>query len=141
MLAHRWKLDRVARPILCGIGLALILVAQRAVASGQNDQAVDREFSIIGHINDIHDYRFGNSIPGPTLAVKEGESVRIILSVPDGDIAHALYIDELEVFSPTVHPGATVVIEFVATKTGEFIYYCPLPSHQTLGMEGKFLVE
>ena len=118
----------MTRLFLCGIALGLILVAQRGVALGQNEQAAVRQFSIIGHMRDIDDYRFNNSIPGPTLTVKEGDKVRIVFSVPDEDIAHALYIDELEVFSPTVHPGASAIIEFVADQKGEFIYYCPLPS-------------
>ncbi len=99
-----------------------------------------KEFSIFGAIRDVTDYQFNDSVPGPTIAVEEGDMVRIVYSVPEKDIAHALVIDEFGVSSPTVSAGETTIIEFVADRTGEFHYYCPLPSHRTLGMEGKFVV-
>ncbi len=124
------------------IAFGLTFVAKGAMSKGQNEkQASVKEFSIVGHIMDVTDYRFNDSVPGPTLKVEEGDRVRIIFSVPEGDIAHALYINEFDVKSPTVNPGRSKIIEFVANQKGEFIYYCPLPSHQTLGMEGKFVVE
>ena len=66
--------------------------------------------------------------------------VRIVFSVPEKDIAHALAISEVGVSSPTVGAGESTIIEFVADRTGEFHYFCPLPSHRTLGMEGKLVV-
>ena len=99
-----------------------------------------KEFSIFGAIRDVTDYRFSDSIPGPNLAVEEGDMVRIVFSVPEKDIAHALAITEFGVGSPTVGAGESTVIEFIADRTGEFHYFCPLPSHRTLGMEGKFVV-
>ncbi len=99
-----------------------------------------KEFSIFGAIRDVTDYRFGDSVPGPTIAVEEGDMVRIVFSVPEKDIAHALAINEFAVSSPTVGAGESTIIEFVADRTGEFHYFCPLPSHRTLGMEGKFVV-
>jgi len=100
-----------------------------------------KEFSIFGAIRDVTDYRFNDSVPGPTIAVEEGDMVRIVFSVPEKDIAHALVIDEFGVSSPTVGPGESTIIEFVADRTAEFYYYCPLPSHRTLGMEGKLVVK
>ncbi len=100
-----------------------------------------KEFEIIGHIRDVTDYRFNGTIPGPTLSAKEGDLVRVFLSVPENDIAHAFAIDEFGVSSRTIHRGESTVIEFVANQAGEFYYYCPLPSHRTLGMEGRFVVE
>ena len=99
-----------------------------------------KEFSIFGAIRDVTDYRFSDSVPGPTIAVEEGDMVRIVFSVPEKDIAHALVISEVGVNSPTVGAGESTIIEFVADRTGEFHYFCPLPSHRTLGMEGKFVV-
>ena len=97
-----------------------------------------KEFSLFGAIRDVTDYRFNDSVPGPNITVEEGDMIRIAFSVPEKDIAHALAIDELGVSSPTVGAGESTIIEFVADQTGEFHYYCPLPSHRTLGMEGKF---
>ena len=100
-----------------------------------------KKFEIIGHIRDVTDYRFNGTIPGPTLSAKEGDLVRVFLSVPENDIAHAFTIDEFGVSSRTIHKGESTVIEFVANQAGEFFYYCPLPGHRTLGMEGNLVVE
>ena len=100
-----------------------------------------KEFALIGHLVGISDYRFNNSVPGPEITVQQGDLVRLVVSVPENDIAHAVAIDEFGVDSPTVGRGETTVVDFVAGRAGEFYYYCPLPSHRTLGMEGKFVVE
>ena len=100
-----------------------------------------KEFEIVGHIRDTTDFRFNGNSPGPTISVERGDLVRLLYSVPENDIAHAFAIDEFGVSSPTVHKGEASVIEFVADQVGDFYYYCPLPSHRTLGMEGKFVVK
>ncbi len=100
-----------------------------------------KEFEIVGHIRDTTDFRFNGSSPGPTISVEHGDLVRLLYSVPENDIAHAFAIDEFGVSSPTVHKGEATVIEFVADQVGNFHYYCPLPSHRTLGMEGEFGVK
>ncbi len=100
-----------------------------------------KQVRIVGHIRDTTDFRFNDISPGPTISVESGDLVRILYSVPENDIAHAFAIDELEVSSPTVHEGESIVVEFVAAHTGEFSYYCPLPSHRTLGMVGTFVVK
>ena len=74
-------------------------------------------------------------------AVEDGDLVRVFFYVPENDIAHAFTIDELGVSSRTIHKGESTVIEFVANQAGEFYYDCPLPSHRTLGMEGKLVVK
>ncbi len=38
-----------------------------------------------------------------------------------------------------IQPGASVTVEFVAEKAGEYTFYCPM--HRDKGMEGKLIVE
>ncbi len=75
----------------------------------------------------------------PEIVVNKGDIVRI--TVRAADIAHNFFIDELDVKSETISKGETITVEFVADKAGSFHYYCSLPSHRTLGMEGKITVK
>ena len=51
-----------------------------------------------------------------------------------------LYSSDINALPWLVPPGNSVIIEFVADVPGTFYYYCPLPGHRTLGMEGKLVV-
>lgn len=101
-----------------------------------------KEFSLTSAFGAVPKYQasFNGSIPGPTIAVEHGHMTRITISVPKNDIVHLLRIDELGIQSPSVHPGNSAIIEFVADAPGTFYYYCPLPGHRALGMEGKLVV-
>ena len=100
-----------------------------------------KEFDLIGHILSIKDYRYNDQQPGPTISVNKGDLVRINFSVPEDDIAHTVYIDEFRIKLPGIPADSWTVIEFIADQAGEFYYYCALPSHRTLGMEGKIIVK
>ena len=101
-----------------------------------------KEVSLTAAIGTVPKYQasFNGSIPGPAITVEHDHMVRIILSVPDNDIVHVLRIGELGIKSPSVRPGNSAIIEFVANRPGTFYYYCPLPGHRALGMEGKLVV-
>lgn len=86
------------------------------------------EFSFIG----------ADGTKNPTLEVYEGEVVELIIENGDG-APHVLSIPELEVKSARVDTvGERTIIKFVA-KEGAFPYFCPLPGHRRLGMEGKII--
>jgi uncharacterized cupredoxin-like copper-binding protein len=40
-----------------------------------------------------------------------------------------------------IQPGASVTVEFVAEKAGEYTFYCPVNGHREKGMEGKLIVK
>ncbi|MDC4227562.1 MAG: cupredoxin domain-containing protein [Candidatus Manganitrophus sp.] len=74
----------------------------------------------------------------PTLEVNEGELVELIIENGDGT-PHIFSIPELAVKSARVDTvGERTIIKFVAKK-GSFEYFCPLPGHRRLGMEGKII--
>ncbi|GAB5426410.1 MAG: hypothetical protein Crog4KO_35570 [Crocinitomicaceae bacterium] len=81
-----------------------------------------------------------DGIVNPELVVNLGDTVR--LTVINGDAAlHDLRIDEFDVYSgDLVSDEETVTMEFIATQVGNFDYYCSIPGHQQIGMEGLLRV-
>ncbi len=74
----------------------------------------------------------------PSLEVHEGDQVELIIENQDGT-PHILTIPEMDVKSTRVDTvGERTIVKFIAKK-GEYPYYCPLPGHRRLGMEGKII--
>ena len=73
------------------------------------------------------------------IRVKTGENVRIELTAKD--MMHDFNIDELEVDSPVIQAGETVIIEFTAEEAGEYEYYCSVGNHRAMGQVGRLVVE
>ena len=73
------------------------------------------------------------------IRVKQGERVRI--RIKSTDVAHGFAIREYNI-NEVIRGGEEKVIEFVADKKGEFIFYCSVPcgvGHAN--MRGKLIVE
>jgi len=74
----------------------------------------------------------------PTLELEEGDIVELVLQNGNGG-AHLITVPELNVKSGRVdEAGEKTTVKFVAKK-GAFTYFCPLPGHRRLGMEGKMI--
>jgi len=113
------------------------------------------------------DFGFNGHQGGPTLTVKEGDTVKISLT-NKGGVGHELMIltkDEYDEFlkhwesgeehshpeaafkGAVIHdlePGETKTITFVADKAGEYVYVCLEKEpdlHAKLGMVANFIVE
>ena len=85
----------------------------------------------------------GGDIDGvinPELTANVGDTVR--LTVINGDpVLHDLLIDEFGVTTGELAAlDETAVVEFVANQPGEFSYYCSIPGHRQIGMEGVLRV-
>ncbi len=81
----------------------------------------------------------GGAIDGvvnPELTANVGDTVR--LTVINGDpVLHNLVIDEFNVSTgDLVTDEQTVTVEFVASQPGNFFYYCSIPGHRQVGMQG-----
>lgn len=64
--------------------------------------------------------------------------VELVLQNGNGG-PHLIAIPELNVKSARVDgAGEKTIVRFVAKK-GEFRYFCPLPGHRKLEMEGKII--
>jgi nitrite reductase (NO-forming) len=76
----------------------------------------------------------------PTLTVRRGAVVRVVLVNGDGD-RHDLVIPALNVRSaPLAHAGAETEVVFRATHIGRFDYFCSTPGHREAGMAGRLVV-
>jgi len=73
------------------------------------------------------------------IRVNEGDVVRIVFNNAGG--LHDWSIDEFGVATKTISAGEQDVVEFIASKTGEFEYYCSVGNHRQLGMVGKLIIE
>ena len=85
----------------------------------------------------------GGDIDGllnPELTAETGDTVRI--TIINGDpMLHDFLIDEFGVSSGELHEeGETITVEFVVNQPGEFYYYCSIPGHRAIGMEGLLKV-
>ncbi len=74
------------------------------------------------------------------IRVKVGEKVRIVFR-NEGEVGHNLVIEGYNIGTNVIPSGATQPIEFVADQVGEFAFYCSVPGHRDLGMEGLLIVE
>ncbi len=81
-----------------------------------------------------------DGIVNPELVVNQGDTVRI--TIINGDpMLHDLRIDEFDVYSgDLVSDAQTVTMEFIADQAGDFDYYCSIPGHREIGMEGLLRV-
>jgi nitrite reductase (NO-forming) len=94
-------------------------------------------------------WTFGDSVPGPILRVKVGDTVRITLKNPDTNkLPHSVdfhaslvaWNDEMR----SINPGDELVYEFEAQYAGVFMYHCgtsPALHHIASGMFGMIIVE
>lgn len=84
----------------------------------------------------------GGSIDGlknPTLSVNQGDSVTITLRNADM-MTHNIYVEGFDAQAPNASPGANTSVQFTANTQGTFAYYCAIPGHRAMGMEGKLVV-
>lgn len=76
----------------------------------------------------------------PTLAANAGDTVEIVLKSGEG-AEHDLVLPELKVASAkfSASSGQTTV-RFQVSRAGTFTYYCSIPGHRQIGMEGRLQV-
>src|SRR5204862_6464223 len=78
-------------------------------------------------------WTFNNTVPGPMLRIREGDTVEIDLSnAPDAGVTHS--IDLHAVTGPgggakvmQIAPGETGAIKFQALNPGIYLYHCATP--------------
>jgi nitrite reductase (NO-forming) len=95
-------------------------------------------------------WTFGNTVPGPMLRVRQGDTVELTLkNAADSKVSHS--IDLHAVTGPgggakatQLAPGESATITFKALNPGVYVYHCatPLvPHHIASGMYGLIVVE
>ncbi|MGJ3240105.1 MAG: copper-containing nitrite reductase [Anaerolineae bacterium] len=116
------------------------------IAVAQASESTVVEFTLLTQIGGDPAMAYvgvGGEIDGvvnPELVVNVGDTVR--LTVINGDpTLHDLKIDEFDVYTgDMIADEETVVVEFVANQPGNFDYYCSIPGHRQIGMEGLLRV-
>ena len=81
-------------------------------------------------------YSIGEQI-NPTLRIRQGDPIRLVLKNRDTGIVHALEIPGLSPDTLQIAAGEEGAIEFTANRSGEFPYRCP--QHCPL-MRGRIIV-
>lgn len=73
------------------------------------------------------------------IKVKQGDTVKVTIS--SVSMMHNFVIDELGVNMAMVPSGSSASVEFVASKSGTFQFYCGVGSHRAQGQVGTLVVE
>ncbi len=99
------------------------------------------EFTLVAYLTGF--LGGGGDIDGslnPLLQVQPGEVVRIVV-INGEDVEHDFVITELGVHGEHLHAeGTQDDLVFIAPSQGAFFYFCSVPGHRELGMEGTLAV-
>lgn len=120
------------------LGMRGILIVGKGAIAGTVEYTLDAKFLngkmvYIGVGGDI------NGQVNPDLTANPGDLVKIHLTSSEG-VLHNLYVDEFNAKSEDVSTAEGITLEFIAGEEGTFMYYCAIPGHRQLGMEGKLIV-
>ena len=74
-----------------------------------------------------------------TMTVSKGDTVKITLNNTEG--MHDLRIDEFNIATEVLQLGKSQMIEFVASQSGTFEFYCSVGNHRAMGMKGTLTVK
>jgi plastocyanin len=74
------------------------------------------------------------------LQVAKGSIVKITFT-NNGTMPHNFTIPSLGAGSKTVSPGQSDTVQFTATTSGTFDFYCSIGNHRSLGMSGTITVQ
>ncbi len=114
-----------------------ISVKENKVEELQSDTIENvKEFAMTS-FTEIKDGKYYPQYSLKDIEVKKGDRVRIKIMVTSG--MHDFKIDEYGVYADT-QMNKESVVEFVADKTGEFVYYCTKPGHRENGHWGTIKV-
>jgi len=73
----------------------------------------------------------------PTLVANAGDTIELVLESGEG-AEHDLVIPELNVASPKFNSETgKITVRFKVTRPGTFTYFCSIPGHRQIGMEGQ----
>lgn len=76
----------------------------------------------------------------PTIDARVGDTIEVELDSGEG-AEHDFVISDLNVASPKFSSGTGKVrVRFTVTQPGEFTYFCSVPGHRQIGMEGLLRV-
>lgn len=94
-------------------------------------------------------WTFGDTVPGPVLRVKVGDTIRVrLLNPTENEVSHSLDFHSSQVAPNdemrSIAPGDELIYEWVAEYAGVWMYHCgtaPVLHHVANGMYGMVIVE
>ena len=145
------RISSIAVILVVGAVIALIfggiLVSQAAqptqattISTGTTVSSPTVEFSITVQDSKTPFAFVYDSQSNPTLHVKLGDTVKITLT-NTGTQPHDFILEGYNIKTKVLNSGQSDSIVFTADKAGTFTYYCSVPGHKDLGMQGQFVVE
>lgn len=103
----------------------------------KKSEASIKEFVMTSFV-EMKDGKYFPQFSMKELKVKKGDKVRIKVTNTKG--SHDINIDEFDIKAETPL-NQEVVVEFIADKAGQFVYYCSKPGHRENGHWGALIVE
>lgn len=100
----------------------------------------DKNNNITGNTVELNIDAYNWGFTQEPVSIKKGDTVRLTLSSSSG--RHGIAIPKFGVATNPIMQGEQQVVEFTATESGEFDYFCNIPcgsGHH--GMKGKLVVE
>ncbi|MDH1290403.1 copper-containing nitrite reductase [Comamonas terrigena] len=141
---------RCLTPVAFAIALALNLApslgsAQTAPTAAAAKKAATAQVRKVALTTNIVDgkmvYVNAKGQVNPTIVAEVGDTVEIVLQSGEG-AEHDLAVEGLNVVSKKVNADTgPATLRFQVTKAGTFSYYCTIPGHRQIGMEGKLEVK
>jgi nitrite reductase (NO-forming) len=128
-------------PFFGSVGASVITGKQAVAAKSAQPASVVRSYTLkTGMANGKMVYIDEKGQVNPVLKANVGETVEITLTSGEG-AAHDLVISELDAKSKVFdRKSGPVKLSFKATQGGKFTYFCSIPGHRQIGMEGQIEV-
>jgi len=130
--------------IIIGIfAIVAVIAFNKTHQATENPVVTENKESTVKEFTMTSFYEIVDGQPRPQYSLKKitvnkGDLVRIKITVTKG--MHNFKIDEFNVFADTKELNKEYVVEFVADKAGEFIYYCTKPGHRQNRHWGTLIV-
>ena len=132
-----WTVKRIG---LLSALMIVVVSATGAVLASMAQSAVSREITMVAK-NMVFSVPSSESYgeANPTITVKTGQKITIVLRNDDAGMLHDLVIEGLDVRLESVSCGETTRLTFTAPRQpGEYVYLC---SFHPRRMRGVFIVE
>jgi nitrite reductase (NO-forming) len=126
----------VASPVIGSVGATVIAKKQAVAAAPAAQAAVQKVVLKTGMANGKMVYLDEKGNVNPVLRGKVGDTIEITVSSGEG-AEHDIVFDGLDVKSPKfTGKSGPVKVTLKLARSGKFAYYCSVPGHRQIGMEG-----
>ena len=92
----------------------------------------------VGQIKSFTIMGMSYSYSPSSITVNKGDTVKITFQNNEG--FHNLTVSGYNVATPSIAAGSSATIQFVASQSGTFQYFCSIANHRAMGMVGNLVV-